>query len=82
MRQKERIRQVILTGVVEKKLMLIEASKKLGVSYRQAKRIYKQYCAVGAAGLWQKKRKKKGVSESMSTSILLSRTTANGWITA
>lgn len=51
MSQKERGRHVILTSVVEGKITLVEASLKLGISYRQAKRIYKRYRATGVAGL-------------------------------
>ncbi|MBS0351060.1 MAG: helix-turn-helix domain-containing protein [Proteobacteria bacterium] len=51
MSQKERLRQAILSGVKEEKLSLVEASKKLKISYRQVKRLYKRYCAQGDGGL-------------------------------
>ena len=51
MSQKERDRKVILSGVVEGKLTLVGASKKLKVSYRQIKRIYKRYQRAGDLGL-------------------------------
>lgn len=51
MSKKERDRKVILCGVKEGKLTLVEASKKLSVSYRQIKRIYKRYSTEGDAGL-------------------------------
>src|SRR5579863_3850269 len=51
MNRKERERQVILMGVKGGQLSLIEASKKLRISYRQMKRIYKRYRDVGEIGL-------------------------------
>lgn len=37
---KERQRKIILSGVIEGHFSLKEASERLGVSYRQVKRIY------------------------------------------
>lgn len=51
MSSKERNRKLVLSSVAEGKLSLIEASKKLRVSYRQIKRIYKRYGYQGDAGL-------------------------------
>lgn len=51
MSQKERDRKVILSSVMEGKLTLVAASKKLKVSYRQIKRIYRRYKLEGDLGL-------------------------------
>lgn len=51
MSKKERDRKAVLSGVSEGKLNLVEASKKLGVSYRQVKRIYNRYQLAGDKGL-------------------------------
>lgn len=51
MSQKERGRELILSGVAEGKFRLVDAGKKLGVSYRQVKRLYQRYRHAGAAGL-------------------------------
>jgi len=51
MSQKERDRKAILEQVKGGYFSLVEASKRLEVSYRQVKRIYKRYMAHGDAGL-------------------------------
>ena len=51
MGEKERVRAKLLEMVVQKKISLKEASIKMKVSYRQAKRIYKRYCQEGDKGL-------------------------------
>ncbi len=51
MSSKERNRKLVLSSVAEGKLSLIDASKKLQVSYRQIKRIYKRYGRQGDMGL-------------------------------
>lgn len=51
MSQKERARKVTLSSVVEGKLTLVDAAKKLNVSYRQIKRIHKRYVCGGDRGL-------------------------------
>jgi Homeodomain-like domain len=51
MSQKERDRKVTLSSVAEGKLTLVTASKKLKISYRQIKRIYKRYKLEGDLGL-------------------------------
>lgn len=43
MSSKERARKLMLSGVKEGKLSLMEASKKLKISYRQIKRIYQRF---------------------------------------
>lgn len=53
---KERIRKVILEGVVEGRLTLRDASARLSISYRQGKRIYQRYRREGDAGLLHKGR--------------------------
>jgi transposase len=62
MSQKERQRKVILEFVKEGKLTLNEASKRLQVSYRQAKRIYKKYRQEGDRGLVHSSRGKESNS--------------------
>ena len=51
MGERERVRAKLLEMVVQKKISLKEASIKMKVSYRQAKRIYKRYCQEGDKGL-------------------------------
>ena len=53
---KERIRKVILEGVAEGRLTIREASARLAISYRQAKRLYKRFRLEGDAGLLHKGR--------------------------
>lgn len=48
---KERDRLAVLSRVMEDKITLVEASDRLGVSYRQAKRLWQRYREVGDAGL-------------------------------
>lgn len=55
---KERQRKIILSGVIEGHFSLKEASERLGVSYRQVKRIYGRYVADGDVGLLHKGRGK------------------------
>lgn len=53
---KERIRKVVVAGVVEGRLTIREASVRLSISYRQAKRICRRYRREGDAGLLHKGR--------------------------
>lgn len=48
---KERKRKVILSGVAEGALTLVEAAERLDVSYRQVKRIWRRYKGEGDKGL-------------------------------
>lgn len=48
---KERIRKVVFEGVKEGRLSIREASRRLGISYRQGKRIYRRFREKGDAGL-------------------------------
>ena len=54
MGERERVRIKLLEMVVHKKMSLKEASIKMKVSYRQAKRIYKRYRQEGDKGLLHK----------------------------
>jgi transposase len=56
MSEKERIRKVIFEGVKEGRLSVREASVRLGISYRQGKRIYRRFRRKGDAGLVHKGR--------------------------
>lgn len=56
MREKERRRKSILDGVKEGQLTQQAAAKRLGLSYRQTKRIYQRYIKEGDAGLVHKSR--------------------------
>ena len=51
MNLKERDRLAMFRQVRDRSMTLIEASRRLGLSYRQAKRLWQQYRAVGDAGL-------------------------------
>jgi hypothetical protein len=51
MSQKERVRLSVMKQVQEDELKLIEASEVLGLSYRQAKRVWRRYRLSGDAGL-------------------------------
>src|ERR1700722_19981442 len=51
MNLKERQRKVILESVRDGKLTLVEASKRLKLSYRQIKRVYGRYEREGDIGL-------------------------------
>lgn len=53
---KERKRKVIMEGVINRQYTLKEGANRMGVSYRQAKRIFKRYKAQGDAGLLHKHR--------------------------
>jgi len=56
MSSKERKRKVIMEGVINKQYTLKEGANRMGVSYRQAKRIFKRYKAQGDTGLLHKHR--------------------------
>ena len=56
MSQKERTRLVILSRVSEETMTVREASEVIGVSYRQARRIYKRYQEEGDKGLIHRNR--------------------------
>jgi transposase len=56
MSDKERLRKAYMEMVVLKKITLLQASQQLGVSYRQAKRLYKRYRAENDAGLIHRSR--------------------------
>ena len=58
MRKKERERKVILSGYKEGRYTLVEAAERMGVSYRQAKRIWYRYHKENDAGLIHKSRGK------------------------
>jgi transposase len=51
MSKKERLRKVVLEGVREGRLTVQAASDRLGVSYRQARRIWQRFRALGDPGL-------------------------------
>src|SRR3974390_1781192 len=51
MSQKERVRLSVMKQVQEDELKLIEASEVLGLSYRQAKRVWRRYQLQGDSGL-------------------------------
>jgi transposase len=51
MSSKERRRLRMMTAVKSKELTLVQAAEAMGVSYRQAKRIWKRYQKAGDAGL-------------------------------
>jgi transposase len=52
----ERNRKVLLEGIKEGRLSIREASDRLGISYRQGKRIYRRFRLEGDAGLLHKGR--------------------------
>ena len=56
MSQKERTRLVILSRVSEKEMTIREASEVIGVSYRQARRLYRRYREEGDNGLVHRNR--------------------------
>lgn len=60
MSQKERIRLSVMKQVQEDELKLVEASEVLGLSYRQAKRIWSRYQLQGDRGLIHLARGKPG----------------------
>jgi hypothetical protein len=58
MSRKERERVKIMAGVAEEELTLVAAAGLMGVCYRQSKRIWRRYQAVGDAGLGHRLRGK------------------------
>jgi transposase len=60
MNQKERVRVGVMKQVQEDELKLVEASEVLGLSYRQAKRVWARYQVQGDAGLVHSARGKPG----------------------
>ena len=58
MRKKERERKVILSGYKEGRYTLVEASERMEISYRQAKRIWRRYQKEDDVGLIHKSRGK------------------------
>jgi transposase len=61
MSRKERERITVMQGVKSKQLSQVQAAELLGVSYRQAKRIWQRYEAQGDAGLVHRLRGKPGL---------------------
>ena len=66
MSEKERSRKGILSKVADKYISLIEASRQMRVSYRQAKRIWKRYKREGDCGLIHGNRGNKVVGHGYS----------------
>jgi transposase len=60
MSQKERARLTVMKQVQQEELRLVEASEILGLSYRQAKRVWRRYRLAGDAGLVHAARGKPG----------------------
>ncbi len=60
MSQKERVRLSVMKQVEEEELQLVEASEVLGLSYRQAKRVWARYRLQGDQGLVHAARGKPG----------------------
>ena len=60
MSQKERTRLTVMKQVQERRLSVMEASQVLGLSYRQAKRIWRRYHLEGDSGLVHVARGKPG----------------------
>ncbi len=60
MSQKERARLTVMEEVQERVLSIVEASQVLGLSYRQAKRVWARYQLQGDAGLVHAARGKPG----------------------
>ena len=56
MSMQERKRLVVLTEVKQRKLRLVAAAAVLGLSYRQAKRVWQRYRQAGDAGLVHRSR--------------------------
>ena len=50
----------VLAGVRSKRLRVVDASKLMRVSYRQAKRLWKRYREEGAAGLKHRRAGRRG----------------------
>jgi transposase len=61
MSRKERNRITIMVGVKAKELSQVQAAELLGVSYRQAKRVWRRYQDEGDAGLVHRLRGKPGL---------------------
>lgn len=61
MSRKERERITVMRGVKTNELSQVQASELLGLSYRQAKRIWRRYQAEGDAGLVHRLRGKPGL---------------------
>jgi len=61
MSRKERERITVMVGVKTNELSQVQASELLGLSYRQAKRIWRRYQAEGDAGLVHRLRGKPGL---------------------
>jgi transposase len=61
MSQKERDRITIMAGVQDKELSQVQAAQLLGLSYRQAKRVWRRYQDEGDAGLVHRLRGKPGL---------------------
>ncbi|MFA7235970.1 MAG: helix-turn-helix domain-containing protein [Phycisphaeraceae bacterium] len=58
---KERDRLAMFSRVRDKQVTLIEASRRLDLSYRQAKRLWRRYRAEGDGGApWRTRRKTRG----------------------
>src|SRR5579859_7336214 len=60
MSQKERVRLTVFKQVEQDELKLVEASDVLGLSYRQAKRVWSRYRVGGDSGLVHASRGKPG----------------------
>lgn len=60
MSQPERVRLVVMQQVKEQELTVAEASEVLGLSYRQAKRVWRRYRLAGDGGLAHGSRGKPG----------------------
>jgi transposase len=61
MNRKERDRMKIMTGVKAKDLSQVQAAELMGLSYRQAKRLWRRYQDQGDAGLVHRLRGKPGL---------------------
>ena len=61
MSREERERMTVMVGVKTNELSQVQASELLGLSYRQAKRIWRRYQAEGDAGLVHRLRGKPGL---------------------
>ena len=73
MSKKELSRIVVCQKVIAKELSIIDASKLIGISYRQTKRIIKKYRIKGAKGLIHENRGRpssKKISKSIEQQIV------------
>ena len=61
MNRKERNRITIMAGVKAKEVSQVQAAELLGLSYRQAKRVWRRYQDQGDAGLVHRLRGKPGL---------------------